>query len=107
MSVELLEQIRDQLRDANMLANESEFCERWLGKGQCYMRTLRFQQLEPSAEALATLGSKLGYYANELTRRGDSASQHWAEVFTALRRRTQAALEVRMRERWQRACAAK
>jgi len=107
MSVELLEQIRDQLRDANMLRNESEFCERWLGKGQCYMRTLRFQQLEPSAEALATLGSKLGYYANELIRQGDSRSQHWAEVFTALRRRTQAALEVRMRERWQKACAVK
>lgn len=105
MSVELLEDVRDQLRDAKLLTNESEFCERWLGKGQCYMRTLRFQKLEPSAEALATLGSKLGYCANELARHSDSSSLHWAEMFTKLRKRTQMALELRVRERWQNVCA--
>ena len=41
------------------LLSEREFCERWLGKSECYMRTLRFSQIEPSADALATVSNKL------------------------------------------------
>ena len=43
--------------------SEREFCERWLGKSECYMRTLRFSQIKPSADALATVSNKLKYYS--------------------------------------------
>lgn len=106
MTIQLLEHVNERLRSAELVLNEREFCELWLAKSECYMRTLRFNDMNPSAEALATLGSKLGYYANELARRhDDAASQYWAEVLTELRRKTQAALELRVKERWQMVCA--
>jgi hypothetical protein len=106
MTIQLLEEVCDTLRSAHLVQTEREFCERWLAKSECYMRTLRFNRLEPSAEALATLGSKLGYYANVLERGSDTTALHWSSVLTELRSKTQAALEVRVRERWQRVCAA-
>lgn len=106
MTVKLLEEVCDTLKDANLAQSEREFCEHWLAKSECYMRTLRFTDTEPSAEALATLGSKLGYCANQLISSDDVTGQHWARVLTELRRQTQSALEVKVRERWQRVCAA-
>ncbi|TQM94277.1 hypothetical protein BD293_2948 [Roseinatronobacter monicus] len=105
MTIQLLETVCDTLKDANLTRGEQDFCEQWLAKSSSYMRTLRFNELEPSAEALATLGSKLGYYSCELARRGDDTSAHWSKILTALRAETQTALEVRVRERWQSVCA--
>ena len=102
MSIQLLETVRDHLHTANLVKNEREFCEQWLAKSECYMRTLRFTGTEPSAEALATLSSKLGYYMAELAERDDYTSQHWAIVLRELRKRTQAQLETQMRTRWKR-----
>lgn len=100
----ILERVRDRLMVTGIVQTQAEFCEQWLGKSECYMRTLRFNDLEPSAEALATLSSRLGYYAVELAKRRDENSRHWAVEFGELRKQTQTALEARMRERWQRAC---
>ena len=66
MSRQLLHEVRDVLRAADAIASEREFCERWLGKSECYMRTLRFSQIEPSADALATVSNKLKYYAEQM-----------------------------------------
>lgn len=107
MTTQLLETVCDTLKSANLTRSEAEFCELWLAKSECYMRTLRFNGLEPSAEALATLSSKLGYYVNELATRDDYTSQHWAIVLRELRAQTQVALEERVRARWQGACAQK
>jgi hypothetical protein len=106
MTIQVLEDVSSTLRTANLTTSERDFCEQWLAKSSCYMRTLRFTDTEPSAEALATLGSKLGYYANELARRNDATSKHWAGVLTELRTQTQSALEDRVKERWQRVCSA-
>jgi hypothetical protein len=107
MTIQLLEQICQTLKQANLVRGEHEFCKLWLAKSACYMRTLRFTDTEPSAEALATLSSKLGHYINELARRSDDTSQHWRGVLAELRQHTQAALEVRARQRWRSVCAQK
>ena len=39
MSRELLHEVRDVLIQANAIVSEREFCQRWLGKSECYMRT--------------------------------------------------------------------
>lgn len=105
MTNQILETVCDTLKAANLVSGEQELCVRWLAKSECYMRTLRFHGLEPSAEALAILGSKLGYYATELARQGDATSAHWSGVLDQLRSQTQAALEQRVRARWQGVCA--
>ena len=106
MTIQLLEEVYSTLKSANLTASEREFCEQWLAKSECYMRTLRYNNIDPSAEALATLGSKLGYYSNLLAERHDTTSRHWCCVLTELRSRTQSELEEKVRLRWQRVCAA-
>ena len=107
MTIGLLETVCGTLKTANLTRSEQQFCEQWLAKSACYMRTLRFTGTEPSAEALATLGSKLGYYANELARLDDDTCDYWSDQLTKLRAQTQAALELRVRARWQSVCADK
>ena len=104
MSETILDVVRDQLVAAGMVQTQAEFCENWLGRSECYMRTLRFNGLGPSAEVLATLGSRLGFYANELGKRPDKTSQNRAVLLTEMRRKTQSVLEERVRERWQKVC---
>lgn len=105
MTIQLLEQVCDTLKAANLTRSEREFCEQWLAKSECYMRTLRFRDLDPSAEALATLSSKLGYYINQLAARDDATSAHWFGVLKKARTQTQTVLELRLKQRWQSVCS--
>ena len=47
--------------------NESEFSRDWLARSECYMRTLRFKQANPSVDTLAICASKLQHYASCMT----------------------------------------
>ena len=47
----VLDEIKHALMAANAVDGEQEFCVAWLGKNASYMRVLRFQQLQPSADA--------------------------------------------------------
>ena len=62
MTKTVLDEIKHALMAANAVQGEQEFCVAWLGKNASYMRVLRFQQLQPSADALAVCASKLNYY---------------------------------------------
>jgi hypothetical protein len=42
--------------------SESEFSRDWLGRSECYLRTLRFKQKKPSVGTLAICASKLQHY---------------------------------------------
>jgi hypothetical protein len=56
---ELLSQIR-------AVDSESEFSKDWLGRSECYLRTLRFKQKEPSVGTLAICASKLQHYGKRM-----------------------------------------
>ena len=47
------------LRGSGLVSNESEFSEEWLGHSECYLRTLRFKNAEPSRGSIAVLASRL------------------------------------------------
>jgi len=83
MSRQILHEVRDVLRAADAIASEREFCERWLGKSECYMRTLRFSQIEPSADALATVSNKLKYYAEQMHSKDTQLS--WIDPFDSVK----------------------
>ena len=57
--LELLSQIR-------AVDSESEFSRDWLGRSECYLRTLRFKQKEPSVGTLAICASKLQHYGKRM-----------------------------------------
>lgn len=101
MSRQVLEQVRDELMACQAVGSNREFCEKWLAKDESYMRGLRFHDLAPSADALATCASKLGYYTQRLSNSSEDRHQHWAHQFQKLRDDCEAALEQQARAKWQ------
>ena len=49
------------------VSSESEFSRDWLARSECYMRTLRFKQENPSVGTLAICASKLQHYGSCMT----------------------------------------
>jgi len=60
----VIENICNLVIAEGLAENEQDFCERWLCRGEGYMRTLRFRGLLPSTDAIAVCANKLGFYAD-------------------------------------------
>ena len=100
MSRQILHEVRDVLRAADAIASEREFCERWLGKSECYMRTLRFSQIEPSADALATVSNKLKYYAEQMHSKDAQHLQDLGMEFERLAEACWTSIQTTARRKW-------
>lgn len=105
MSQQTLHAVRNSLLQMNAIASEREFCERWLCKSECYLRTLKVNGLDASADALATLASKLGHYAAELERSAQSHHQHHAREFKRLAQLCEQSLYAQAERKWRRVAA--
>ena len=84
MTLRLLEQVRDQLKACNAVRSEREFCEQWLGKSECYMRSLRFNQMHPSADAMMHVRKQVGLACTS-SQRQHSITSHalgWCVRYT-------------------------
>ena len=97
----VLDEIKHELMAANAVQGEQEFCVAWLGKNASYMRVLRFQQLQPSADALAVCASKLNYYKQRLEGSSDSKHKQWAERFAGRNSKCTTELNEQARTKWQ------
>ena len=53
MQKTVLNEVYDLLKKIGAVDNESEFSTDWLARSECYMRTLRFKQANPSVGTLA------------------------------------------------------
>lgn len=71
MEKTVLIEIFDMLRGMNVVANEGEFSRDWLGRSECYLRSVRFKGTEPSVGAIAICASKLQHYGNQLVKQTD------------------------------------
>ena len=100
MSRQLLHEVRDVLRAVDAIASEREFCERWLGKSECYMRTLRFSKLEPSADALATVSDKLRYYSEKMRDTENPKLVEASDDFERLADACWASIQSTARRKW-------
>ena len=67
MQKTVLDEVYDLLKRIGAVDNESEFSTDWLARSECYMRTLRFKQANPSVGTLAICVSKLQHYASCMT----------------------------------------
>ena len=63
----VLDGVYDLLKNIGAVDNESKFSTDWLARSECYMRTLRFKQSNPSLGTLAICASKLQHYASCMT----------------------------------------
>jgi hypothetical protein len=105
MSQQTLHTVRDSLRRMNAIASEREFCEHWLCKSECYLRTLKINHIDASADALATLASKLGHYAAELEHSDQIHHRHHAREFKRLAELCEQSLYAQAERKWRRAAA--
>ena len=63
----VLNDVFELLQQIGAVSSESEFSRDWLARSECYMRTLRFKQANPSVGTLAICASKLQHYASCMT----------------------------------------
>jgi DNA helicase HerA-like ATPase len=72
MGLNLLERIYQALNQLGAVKTRQEFCLYWLGRGEGYMRTLRFTSLEPSVDVISVLRSRIRYYASHYVTETES-----------------------------------
>ena len=100
MAQQTLEQVSVELKSMNIIASNREFCTAWLAKDPSYLRVLRFHNRTPSADALATCASKLGYYAQHLAKSPSAQNRTMAVKFSELRALCLAELDQVSRSKW-------
>lgn len=66
MQKTVLNEVFDTLRAYRLVDSESEFSTDWLGRSECYMRSLRFKNTEPSVGSVAICASKLQHYGQRM-----------------------------------------
>ncbi len=100
MSRQILEEVRDEQIACRAVSSNREFCESWLAKDESYLRVLRFHNTGPSADALATCASKLGYYVKHLGKSKKPEHQEWVQRFCELRGLCHQALDQQAKVKW-------
>jgi len=64
------------------------------------MRTLRFSQIEPSADALATLSNKLQYYSEQMRDKPQQNLKEWSLEFERLAAACWTSIQNTARRKW-------
>ena len=64
----ILSEVYELLKNKQLVSSESEFSKDWLGRSECYLRTLRFKGANPSVGSVAICASKLQHYGAKLKR---------------------------------------
>ncbi|MEX0450502.1 DUF6626 family protein [Spiribacter sp. 218] len=68
MAKTILDEVYRELKKMGLTPSERVFCMEWLGRSECYMRTLRFEQLPPSIATIAICASKLQHYGERMVQ---------------------------------------
>ena len=63
----ILNDVYDLLKSKQLVSSESEFSRDWLGRSECYLRTLRFKGTKPSVGCVAICASKLQHFGRCMT----------------------------------------
>lgn len=94
----VLNEVFDTLRAVNAVASESEFSRDWLGRSECYLRTLRFKGGKPSVATIAICASKLQHYGDQLVKQDDH--REIGQRFLSLSQRCHAQINAQSKAIW-------
>ncbi len=64
----VLNEAFELLKELKVVTSEREFSRDWLGRSECYLRTLRFKGADPSMATIAICASKLQHYGAQLVK---------------------------------------
>lgn len=84
MKENLLEDTYEALSSLGAVKTKRDFCYYWLGRGDGYIRSLRFTSLEPSIDVISVLRSRLLYYAGCYERQRNSSTHAIADEYRRL-----------------------
>ncbi|WP_082644911.1 DUF6626 family protein [Thalassobacter stenotrophicus] len=62
----ILNDVYELLNSIGAVRSEGEFSTEWLGRSECYLRTLRFKGSDASVGAVAICASKLQHYGKRM-----------------------------------------
>ena len=62
----VLNEVFGLLKSIGAVRTESEFSRDWLGRSECYLRSIRFSGLQPSIHSIAVCASKLQHYGERM-----------------------------------------
>lgn len=66
MAKTILNEVFEVLQSIGAVRSESEFSRDWLGRSECYLRTVRFKQAQPSVSSIAVCASRLEHYGRRM-----------------------------------------
>lgn len=91
MKKDIILEIFGYLKARNIVSNESEFSEHWLGYSEGYLRKLRQMNAEPSLGSIAICASRLQCAAEQMAPL--PRYQHISEQLTAMSRKCRALVD--------------
>ena len=94
----VIDEVFDLLKSIKAVASESEFARDWLGRSECYLRSVRFNRSEPSVATIAICASKLHHYGRILL--GQRQHRWIGERFLLLSERCHQQINLKSRAAW-------
>ena len=94
----VLNEVFELLKQIGAVHSESEFSRDWLGRSECYLRTLRFKRSTPSVGTLAICASKLQHYGRCMTE--TDANKQLGGQFLVLSERCHQQINAHATARW-------
>ena len=98
MDKTVLNEVFELLHSIKAVDSESEFSRDWLGRSECYLRTIRFKGAEPSVATIAICASKLQHYGNQLV--GHCKHRWIGERFLTLSQQCHAQINQQSKAMW-------
>lgn len=71
MKKSVIFEIFGELKQAELVRSEQEFCRNWLGRSECYLRSIRFKRAQPSLGTLAICADRLRQGSERMEKSGD------------------------------------
>jgi hypothetical protein len=98
MQKTVLNEVFELLRQIDIVNSESEFSIDWLGRSECYLRTIRYKETEPSIGAMAICASKLQHHGKRMLQ--TEAHQKLGERFLSLSEKCHEHINSRSKLTW-------
>ena len=71
MKKSVIFEIFGELKQAELVRSEQEFCRNWLGRSECYLRSIRFKRAQPSLGTLAICADRLRQGSETMRDKGN------------------------------------
>ena len=98
MAKTVLDDVYQMLHAIGAVRSESEFSKDWLGRSDCYLRTLRFKRMPPSVGSIAICASKLQHYGQRML--ATTEHKQLGERFVGLRNACHRQINSQSKQLW-------